>query len=1157
LQRELEFGSTGAPEIHRPKKASERRNVTSNYLLAVVTVLVGFLITPILTHQLGIQRYGVWALIGSLIPFLELLELGFASVTVAFVGRHLELEEHDKVEATLNTSFVILSVLGVIAFVGVGIFTFFLPDIIPTIPKNLVGQAQFLLLLMAFDMALSIPMDTFGGALIALQRYDILNHTLITVLTLQALAWVIVLALHGGLVALGIVTVAISLAGQASRLLIVHRLLPWFRLSLRRFDRALVRTFTSLSGWYSLDQISYAIIDLSDVLIVGAAAGVAAAAVYAVAQRLGPLPVRIVQPRIFTLFTTATELSARDDTSGLRDRTDDVVRFALYLSLPAAIALGFLAGPTVEAWVGPLYREAASVIGLMCVAGIVQAWAFTVKISLGGSRRPKLPATLYGLEAALHVALGIVLASKYGPVGMAWALLIGVVIFEGMLMLPMAYRQLGDSYPRRAIGFVRTLTLPALCTGALAWVLGRPGGPLFVFTDTHGRVAGLALVAVAGLALMGVFYAILLASMPSAQRGPLLARSRVWLGRLRPGADVPAQGANGASASGEAETEHSDRELVTSEVAVSTRVRSFARWIGSADRPIFSWLDLPDDDRVVGAAVLLPSIGLEAEYATRAMRDLAHRLAASGWAVLRVGYPGTGDSCGTWTDADLVADWRRSVREAIEYARELGTPRVAVVGLRLGATLAAAELAAGVAVDDLVLWDPCATGKAFIREQRALWAFRRNQAVEWGTLRDGEEWGSGEAAETGSFEAPGVMLSAQTVSDMQALTIAPGDRKLASRELVLTREGRKVDRALAERRGQAHVEFAEISGQDDLLDAQAITPEGALERIRLWLSESVGHATAVETPKASPVTVRLEGRPAVVERALDIGPAGLFGILSEPEEGTGPSAPTVIFLNAGRIGHCGPARFWVELARSWSSEGVRCLRVDLSGLGDSPTRPQRTENVEFPTDALEDLRDVRRFASVEFGPDIVLVGLCSGGYHVIQSALDQPVASVCLINPALTHYRWGEHPYRRFEPNETLDVHDRREGAPRPWVSQVMARLAPYRSTMRKLPGGWWIMKRLLARTSPSGMFGRLTQSGVRVLVVASAEDVLRLRRGEERRYDELTRSDHFKVESIPNLEHTLLERTGRDRVAELLQAWVVQPGIGTVAPACSQPLQR
>ena len=57
-----------------------------------------------------------------------------------------------------------LSVLGAVAFAGVVVFAIFLPDIITSIPNSMVGQAQFLLLLLAFDMALSIPLDTFGGS---------------------------------------------------------------------------------------------------------------------------------------------------------------------------------------------------------------------------------------------------------------------------------------------------------------------------------------------------------------------------------------------------------------------------------------------------------------------------------------------------------------------------------------------------------------------------------------------------------------------------------------------------------------------------------------------------------------------------------------------------------------------------------------------------------------------------------------------------------------------------------------------------------------------------------------------------------------------------------------------------------------------------------
>jgi hypothetical protein len=589
---------------------------------------------------------------------------------------------------------------------------------------------------------------------------------------------------------------------------------------------------------------------------------------------------------------------------------------------------------------------------------------------------------------------------------------------------------------------------------------------------------------------------------------------------------------------------------VTREAPSPNGIRSVAQWLGSADRPLFSWLDLPEDGRVVGAAVLCPTMGLEAAYSARAVRDLAHRLAASRWAVLRLDYAGTGDSAGTWTDPDLVADWLHSVREAVAYARALETPRLAVVGLRIGATLAAAGLAGGTGVDDLVLWDPCATGKAFLREQRALWTFRRDRALEWGTLREGEAWGSGEASESGSLEAPGVVFSGQTVTELRTLAIGPAGESLAARELVLTRAGRKLDRALAGRRGLDHVEFSEITGQEILLDADAVTPEPTLERILSWLDEPAGPVTRIEPPsRPAAVTHRADGRTGVLERPLEIGPARLFGMLSEPEDARGQPVTTVVFLNAGRISHHGPARLWVELARSWSSEGVRCLRVDLSGLGDSPTRPQRTENVEYPADAVEDLREVRRDVATRFGSDVILVGLCSGGYHAVESALDEPVASVLLVNPALTYYRWNRHPDRRFEPEEDQGFRDREAwGQTRPWVSRAMLRLAPFRDAVRKIPGSWWIAKRLLVTASPARTFGRLMESGARVLVVAGSDETRQLRQGEERRYRELARNGSFHLETVPGLEHTLLERTGRDRVLELLHAGVVDPAPG--APA-------
>ena len=147
-----------------------------------------------------------------------------------------------------------------------------------------------------------------------------------------------------------------------------------------------------------------------------------------------------------------------------------------------------------------------------------------------------------------------------------------------------------------------------------------------------------------------------------------------------------------------------------------------------------------------------------------------------------------------------------------------------------------------------------------------------------GVLGEDQVWGSGQETETGLFEAPGVMFSASTVQELEPLTIAPGDRDLARRELILTWEGRKVPRALSERGALPGVEFVEVSGQESLLEVSAITPEPTLERILSWLTMSDAAAVPIELPHEHAAAVhRAVDGPGIVERPLTIGPLGLFG----------------------------------------------------------------------------------------------------------------------------------------------------------------------------------------------------------------------------------------------------------------------------------------
>jgi len=114
--------------------------------------------------------------------------------------------------------------------------------------------------------------------------------------------------------------------------------------------------------------------------------------------------------------------------------------------------------------------------------------------------------------------------------------------------------------------------------------------------------------------------------------------------------------------------------------------------------------------------VICNPFGQEYMRSHRSLRELANRLAQSGFHVLRFDYHGCGDSAGE-SDEGTLEQWQSDIAAAVCEIREASaSDRVALVGLRLGATLAALLAKERDDLDHLVLWDPILDGPSYLRE---------------------------------------------------------------------------------------------------------------------------------------------------------------------------------------------------------------------------------------------------------------------------------------------------------------------------------------------------------------------------------------------------------------------------------------------------------
>lgn len=132
------------------------------------------------------------------------------------------------------------------------------------------------------------------------------------------------------------------------------------------------------------------------------------------------------------------------------------------------------------------------------------------------------------------------------------------------------------------------------------------------------------------------------------------------------------------------------------------------------------------------------------------------------------------------------------------------------------------------------------------------------------------------------------------------------------------------------------------------------------------------------------------------------GSQRLFGILTRPAADRARAGrPAVILLNAGTVHRIGPHRLSVAMARRWAGLGFFVLRLDLTGIGDSPAPRGGLENLCYPPSFPRDVDLAMGEVSAATGSSrFVLAGLCSGGDIPLSvGSEDRRVAGAVMMNP--------------------------------------------------------------------------------------------------------------------------------------------------------------
>jgi alpha-beta hydrolase superfamily lysophospholipase len=409
------------------------------------------------------------------------------------------------------------------------------------------------------------------------------------------------------------------------------------------------------------------------------------------------------------------------------------------------------------------------------------------------------------------------------------------------------------------------------------------------------------------------------------------------------------------------------------------------------------------------------TLGDEALNVYRPLVFLAERFAAAGTPALRLEYYGAGDSGGEDGETGRFQAWLSGIAAGVCWLRETcGVGPMTLVGVRIGAVLAARAACELDDIEALILLSPVSSGHRFLR------------ALTLRAHTNAEIWRVDSRTDDGCwFEAHGLRLDRPTRDALDRLEVAKLPRCPAPRALILDQLDSPAGGMLAGQLQLCNTAVTSAAG-DDLASMlrdpyENAVPHKAFAYAVKWHKDSLSRYPGegrVRVTRAAPNTLPLPSPAGVAQKnpvlttgfgqetPIRFGPNGaLFGILSTPAHPR-DNAPPVLIANTGANPRYGNARGAVAMARWLAANGIVSLRVDGSGIGDSAIetgergRPYSIQADRDLTACIDELS--RRFAM-----PVLLLGMCSGAFHALRAAYeDRRVAGLMLVN--LQKFAWQD-----------------------------------------------------------------------------------------------------------------------------------------------------
>jgi O-antigen/teichoic acid export membrane protein len=426
----------------------------SNLTRVFLGMLISLVLPHFLVHHMGTAEYSAWVLILQLSAYVNFLDLGLQTAIGKFVAEYHAVGNIVAARKTVSTAFMVMggaALLGAIAIIGM---VWQVPRLFSQMPPAIIGDVRCGLLAVGMSVAFSLPFGVFLATFTGLQEYGFPTALIATSRVVSAAGLIVLLLMHGSLVELALLMAACNI-GTA-----LLQFAGWKRYASSRigfelfgFDANTSKRLLEYCGILTIWTIGNLLISGLDTAIVGHF-DYKNTGYYAVAASATNFLLLLVSNMLGPLLPAISSLQVQRSARDLGALLVTTTRLSTALLCLLGIPLLFLGFPLLRIWVGIHYASHALIyLEVLVAANIVRQLAYPYALMVVGLGQQRFATLSPVLEAIVNLVSSILLARRYGAIGVAAGTLIGA--FVGVIV------HLLVSMPRThaAVAVVRTALL--------------------------------------------------------------------------------------------------------------------------------------------------------------------------------------------------------------------------------------------------------------------------------------------------------------------------------------------------------------------------------------------------------------------------------------------------------------------------------------------------------------------------------------------------------------------------------------------------------------------------------------------------------------------------------------------------------------------------